>query len=224
MKYFRAFRLIGNEAIDEYYKISSELSIYQTNLFKVSIEKPNEDTSELELKINDLHQKMHEKYDMVPHLHYHAMPEKGFVSELLNEKDHKALIKSGKVKKGQARVLELQKDTGREKGYSVPVFQIDNPESIKQFNKLLDQWQKLKADIKNAESASVRESMEEQYEAFKADLKNKYHMDSEKQYVFETTEIGVYMGCSEEQLIQMAEQQKVVRAHKATEFWKKNQG
>ena len=66
--------------------------------------------------------------------------------------------------------------------------------------------------------------MEEQYEAFKADLKNKYHMDSEKQYVFETTEIGVYMGCSEEQLIQMAEQQKVVRAHKAAELWKKNQG
>lgn len=223
MKYFRAFRLIGNEAIDEYYKISSELSIYQANFFQRSNEKPDADHSELELKINELHQKMHEKYGMVPHLHYHAMPEKGFVSELLNEQDHKKLIKAGKIKKGQARTLELQKDTGKETGYSVPAFKIDTPELIKEFNSLLDKWQKIKADIKKAETPTIKESLEEQYEAFKAELKNKYHMDSEKQYVFETTEIGVYMGCAEEQLLQMAQQQKTVRAHKAAEVWKKSQ-
>lgn len=224
MKYFRAFRLVGNEAIDEYYKISSELSIYQTNFFQLSNQKPKDDHSEIELKINELHQKMYDKYAMVPHLHYHAMPEKGFVSELLNEQEYKRLIDSGQIQKAQARTLELQKDTGRETGYSVPVFNIDNPESIKQFNKLLEEWQKLKASIKNADNPSIKESMEEQYEAFKIELKEKYHMDPEKQYVFETTEVGVYMGCSEEQLTQMAEQQKAVRVHKAAEAWKRNQG
>ena len=223
MKYFRAFRLVDNKSIDEYYKISSEVSIFQSQLYQLSNDKPDGDHSELELKINDLHMKMHEKYGMVPHLHYHAMPEKGFVSELISESEHKSLIKKGTIKDGQARKLELQKDTGKEIGYSVPVFKIDDPENIKQFNNLLNKWQELKTGIKSADSAARKDSLEEQYEAFKADLKDKYKMDPDKQYVFETTEIGVYMGCTEEQLTQIAQQQKVVRKHMATEVWKKSQ-
>lgn len=223
LKYFRAFRLLDSKSIDEYYKTSSELSIYQSNLFQASNEAPDGDYSELELKINDLHKQMHEKYGMVPHLHYHAMPEKGFVSELIDEKAHKKLLKSGEVQKGQARKLELQKDSGPEVGYSLPVFKIDSPENVQQFNQLLSKWQELKAGIKNTDSAGKKDSLEEQYEAFKVDLQEKYKMDPEKQYVFETTEIGVYMGCTEGQLSQIAEQQKVVRAHKATEVWKKSQ-
>lgn len=223
LKYFRAFRLVDNKSIDEYYKVSSELSLYQTNLFQQSNQDPNGNYSELELKINDLHMSMHKEYGMIPHLHYHAMPEKGFVSELIKEAEYKQSIKSGKVQKGQARKLELEKDTGKEVGYSVPVFKIESPENIQQFNNLLSRWQELKAGIKKADNPNIKDSLEEQYEAFKVDLQEKYKMNPEKQYVFETTEIGVYMGCTEDQLGQIAEQQKVTRAQKATEVWNKTQ-
>lgn len=212
MKYFRAFRLVGTEAMDEYYHMASELAVYQNAEIQKKKENPQADIADLQLKINDLHMKMYEKYGMIPYLHYHAMPEKGFVSELLNEESYKKLLNSGEVKEGQARKLELVKDEKKETGYSVPVFKIDNPESIQEFNNLLKKWQDLKLQLKEAVSATRKQSLEEQYEAFKLELKEKYRMNPESQFVFETTEIGVYMGCSEAHLSQIAEWQKQQRA------------
>ena len=222
MKYFRALRLGGNEAIDEYYKFASELATFQNIAFKKKNENPEEDLSELNSKIEDIHSKMNEKYGMVPHLHYHAMAEKGFISELVNEETYKKLLKDGKVQEGQARKLELLKDKQKEIGFSIPIIKLDEPQAIKHFNSVLKKWEELKASLKRADNPTLKQSLEEQYEAFKKDLKEKYKMNPQAQYVFETTEVGIYMGCTEEHLSKIAEWQKTERAEKAQELWEKH--
>lgn len=219
MKYFRALRLSGNEAIDDYYKLASELAAYQNIVFKKTNENPAEDLTELNFKIEEIHNKMNEQYGMIPHLHYHAMAEKGFVSELVNEDAYQKLLKEGKVQEGQARKLELLKDQQKEMGYSIPVFKLDEPSAIKHFNSVLKKWEELKTSLKSTENQAHKASLEEQYEAFKEDLKEKYKMNPQAQYVFETTEVGIYMGCSEDHLKKIAEWQKTERAEKAKEIW-----
>ena len=224
MKYFRAFRLVGNEAIDEYYSMATEMTVYQNNLYKKRHDEPDGDHSELEGMLEDVHQRMYEKYQMIPHLYYHAMPETGFVSTLVSEKTYKVLVKSGQVQEGTARKLELLKDGKTEMGWSIPVFKIDNPEGIKEFDKLLLRWQEIKVKLKEAGDAKSPDlpAITEEYEAFNKELKERYRMDPSGEYVFETNSVGVYLGCTEEDLKGIAAQQKKQREDLAAEMWKAN--
>ncbi len=211
MKYFRAFRLVGAEAMEEYYRFASEMLVCQKSLTERLRQGIKDGVLGLELKINEINKKMYDKYGMIPHLHYHAAPEKGIVSELISEVSYKSLVSSGKVKEGEARKLEISKDGRRETGYSIPVFKLENPENIQEFDKLLKKWQDFKFQLKEAVGSRRKQSLTEQYEAFTAELKNNYKLNSESQYVFEATEIGVYVGISEEHLNQVAEWQKQIR-------------
>ena len=224
MKYFRAFRLVGDEAINEYYSIAQEMSYYQNTLFQQNIDNPEGNHSEIENKLNEVHERMYKKYNMIPHLYYHAMPETGYVSTLVNEKEYKKLKKAGEVKEGQARKLEVKREQSQKKemAYSIPVFKIDNPKGIQEYEQLLFRWEDIKNKLNEAgkNQSPQLPSLTEQYEAFQQELRNNYNMDPSSEYVFETTSVGVYMGCSEDQLRGIAEEQKAERNKRAEKMWK----
>ena len=223
MKYFRAFRLIGTKAIDEYYKMANEVAAYQNGIYKARHEKPEGDLSKAEAKLNELHENMHETYGMIPHLHYHATPETGFVSELLNSNEFKQRKKKGIVKEVDTKVLEILRDGKKETAYCIPVFKIDTPQSIKEYETLLANWQKIKTQVAQAKENKSPQlsSLLEQLEAFHADLREKYRMNPDSQYVFETLSVGIYMGCSEQQLRNIADEQQQERRKTAADMWKK---
>jgi hypothetical protein len=224
MNYFRSFRLIGTEALDEYYSLANEVANYQNNIYKLRHENPAQDLTQIERSLDELHQNMYKKYGMIPYLHYHAMPETGYVSELVDTKTYKKRLRKGTVKDGQARKLEIARNEKKEEGYSIPVFKIDNPQSIKDFEKLLYRWQEIKMKVREAEKDNSPQlsSQQEQLEAFNQELKEKYRMNPDAQYVFETISIGVYMGCTEEHLKKIAIEQKKDREVLAKDAWKNN--
>jgi len=221
MKYFRSFQLVGTEAIDEYYNSANKLAQSQQELFKILSEDETADVSTQEKEIGNIYKDMYKKYGMIPDLLYHAMAEKGYVSTLLNKKEYKQKIKSGEVKKGTARELELLIDDKKESAFSVPVLQINDPHSIRQFEQTLMGWQKLKTGISQAQAEGKKDieiSLTEQYEAACNEMIEKYKLDPAKQFVFETTTVGVYLACDEEELHMLAGVQKKKRVLKFREF------
>ncbi|NQZ59671.1 MAG: hypothetical protein HRT88_19640 [Lentisphaeraceae bacterium] len=221
VNYFRAFQVAGQKHIEVYHKAITELSQAQQKLFSCMAE--NKDAQTAQEKVNQLNDEMLKKYNMVPDLFYHAMPEKGFVSTLIPEVEYKKLIADGKLKEGEGRQVEIQKGDIRDTAFTIPVLNIQEPHAFQKFEKILSDWQILKAQIVQAKAdnnTALTESLTDQFDASCKEMNEKYKLNPKQPYILETTVLGVYMTCTDEHLTTLAGIQKGERMEQFQDYLK----